>query len=602
MSRREPEAAARGPKMPSELCEVGFRHRQGDRHLDAQLCCQQALAQNPNHADSLHLMGLLSSDAEQFDHALEWIVRALKQDLKPEYLSSLGMTLRRQGQYQRAFQAFDKAVQLNPRDAELWKERGNALFELNRPADALLSLQQALALNPDYWDAACASAVILYGLDRFEEASRHLELCDALRPNHVSTLCLRAASLDHLGRFEEAFAVYQQAYALDPDNFESLNGICEALQSLGRSEEALQWFDRASESRPNLDALNNKAVAMQRLHRFSEAMALHDRVRAIDPDNAAACWNLALLQLLTGNFEAGWAGREIRRRVPNHQIVYPNLSEPMWLGKESIEGKTILLCADEGLGDTIQFARYVPMVAARGANVILVVQDPLHALLSGSYGVARCFPTSARMQWPSFDMHCPLTSLPLAFATRLDTIPSAMSYLSADQTFAGAWENALGPRDRLRVGLVWSGNPKHTNDRNRSIPLRTLSCLLGMDATFISLQKDPRPDDSAFLRERSDIVDLTAGLSDFAQTAALVSCLDLVITVDTSIAHLAGALGRPTWVLLPYLPDFRWLLDRDDSPWYPTLRLFRQQQARDYAEVIDRMGTELAAMIAARKA
>jgi tetratricopeptide (TPR) repeat protein len=601
MSRREPQAAAREPQTPGEFCEDGIRHRQGGRQLDAQLCCQQALALHPDHADSLHLMGLLSSDAEQFDHALEWIVRALKQELKPEYLSSLGMTLRRQGQYQRAFQAFDKAVQLEPGDAELWKERGNALAELDRPADALLSLQQALALKPDYWDAACASAVILYGLDRFEEALRHLEFCDALRPNDVSTLCVRAASLDQLGRFEEALAVHQRAYALDPENFESLNGICEALQSLGRSEEALQWFDRASESRPNLDALNNKAVALQRLHRFSEATALYDQVRAIDPDNVAACWNLALLQLLTGDFEAGWAGRQIRWRVPNPQIVYPELSEPMWLGEESIEGKTILLCADEGFGDTIQFARYVPMVAARGAKAILAVQDPLHALLSGLPGVARCFPTSARTQWPPFDMHCPLTSLPLAFATRLDTIPSTTSYLSPDQTLAGAFESALGPRDRLRVGLVWSGNPKHTNDRNRSIPLRALSCLLDMDATFVSLQKDPRPDDGAFLRERNDIVDLTAGLSDFAQTAALVSCLDLVITVDTSIAHLAGALGRPTWVLLPYLPDFRWLLDRDDSPWYPTLRLFRQQQARDYAEVIDRVRTELAATIVASK-
>jgi tetratricopeptide (TPR) repeat protein len=597
MNRRKPQAAARGPQTPAELCEAGLRHRQAGRQLDAQLCCQQALAQDSNHADSLHLMGLLSSDAEQHDHALEWIVRALKQDLKPEYLSSLGTTLRRQGQYQRAFNAFDKAVQLEPGDAELWKERGNALVELDRPDDALLSLQHALVLDPRHWDAACASAVILYGLDRFEEALKYLELCDALRPNHVATLCVRAASLNQLGRFEQALAVGQQAYALDPDNVESLSGICEALQSLGRSEQALQWFDRAIERRPNLGALNNKAVALQRLHRFGEAEALYDRVRAIDPHNATACWNLALLQLLTGNFEAGWAGREARWRVPNAQPIYPKFSEPMWLGKESIAGKTMLLCADEGLGDTIQFARYAPMVAARGAEVILVVQDPLQSLLSGLPGVARCFAASATAQWPSFDMHCPLTSLPLALATRLDTIPSAMSYLAPDPAFAEAWENRLGPRDRPRVGLAWSGNPKHTNDRNRSIPLRMLSGLLDIDATFVSLQKDPRADDSAALRERNDIVDLTAHLSDFAQTAALVSRLDLVITVDTGIAHLAGALGRPTWVLLPHLPDFRWLLDRDDSPWYPTMRLFRRQESLDYAEVIDRVRTALATMM-----
>ena len=307
------------------------------------------------------------------------------------------------------------------------------------------------------------------------------------------------------------------------------------------------------------------------------------------------------MQLLTGNFEAGWAGREARWQAPNPQAVYPRFSEPMWLGKGNIEGKTILLCADEGFGDTIQFARYAPMVTARGARVILVVQDPLQSLLSKLPGIKCCLPLSATARLPSFDMHCPLTSLPLAFATRLDTIPSAMSYLSADQACAATWENRLGPRESLRVGLAWSGNPKHTNDQNRSIPLRMLSRLLDTDATFVSLQKEPRADDSAVLRERNDIVDLTAHLSDFTHTAALISCLDLVITVDTSIAHLAGALGCPTWVLLPYLPDFRWLLDRDDSPWYPTMQLFRQRAPGDYVEVIDRVRTELAAMIAARK-
>jgi tetratricopeptide (TPR) repeat protein len=602
MNHREHRAAgARASQTPSQLCEASLGHRQAGRRLDAQICCEQALALDSYHAGSLHLMGLLASDAEQYDHALEWIVRALKQDPRPEYLSSLGLTLRRQGQYQRAFNAFDKAVQLEPGDAELWKDRGNALVDLKRPDDALASLRQALALNPRYWDAACASAVVLFGLDRFEEALGFLELCDAWRPNHVPTLCVRAASLSQLRRYEEALAVSRQAYALDPDNLESFSGICEALQSLGRSEEALQCLDHAIDTRPSVDVLNNKAVALQRLHRFGEATALYDRVRAIDPNNAAACWNLPLMQLLTGDFEAGWSGRAARWQVPDLPLTYPKFSRPMWLGQEDVAGKTILLCADEGLGDTMQFARYAPMLATRGANVILAVQDPLHSLLSGLSGVARCLPLSALAQFPSFDMHCPLTDLPLAFATRLDTIPSVMSYLAADAAIAGVWQNRLGPRQGLRVGLVWSGNPRHANDRNRSIPLRMLSRLLDLEATFVSLQKDPRADDAAVLRERNDIVDLTAQLTDFAQTAALVSCLDLVITVDTSTAHLAAALGRPTWMLLPHLPDFRWLLDREDSPWYPTMRLFRQPQSPDYASVIERVRSELAAMIAVRK-
>jgi hypothetical protein len=242
------------------------------------------------------------------------------------------------------------------------------------------------------------------------------------------------------------------------------------------------------------------------------------------------------------------------------------------------------------------------MVAALGARVLLVVQDALCPLLSDLPGVSECLPLSTAEQ-PTSDMYCPVSSLPLAFGTRLETIPSQTSYLPAPAgSRVQAWEDRLGPRDRFRVGLVWSGNPRHDNDRNRSIALRMMTCILDVDATFVSLQKDPRPEDAATLLERPEIIDLTSHLMDFAETAALVSCLDLVITVDTSIAHLAGALGRPTWILLPYTPDYRWLLDRDDSPWYPTVRLFRQSETREYAGVLDRVRMELVAMIAAGKA
>jgi len=219
----------------------------------------------------------------------------------------------------------------------------------------------------------------------------------------------------------------------------------------------------------------------------------------------------------------------------------------------------------------------------------------------GFPGVSQCLPKNGSEGVPAFDFHCPITSLPLAFRTTLETIPAPTSYLPTPaQDRRQIWEERLGPHDRLRVGLVWSGNPNHKNDRNRSIPLRTLSRILDVDATFVSLQKDARPDDKAILLERPDIVDLTAHLTDFVETAALISCLDLVITVDTSVAHLAGALGRPTWILLPHTPDWRWLLNRDDSPWYPTARLFRQTETRDYANVLDRVRRELLVLMTAK--
>jgi tetratricopeptide (TPR) repeat protein len=606
MNRRERRATAKNsgtdPKSPAAttpaaLYQAGLRHLGAGRHLDAQICCQQALAIEAEHADSLHLMGLLSLHTRQYDQAVAWLARAIRQNPKTDYFSSLGIALKHQGRCEEALKVFDKAVQLKPDDAELWKHLGSVLVALDRQAEALLSYQHALKLNPRHWEAAYQSAVLLQQSKQFEEALRHFNLCDQWQPDHAPTLLMRGRALRGLKRYDECLADSLRAYALDPADPVACNNIGEALVWLGRSEEALPWFDKALKLRPDVvDVLVNKGFALLQIHRFDEAFATYDRVKALAPDHAGGTYHLAHLHLLTGNFEAGWAAREARWEMPDFSAEYPKFSQPKWLGKEPIDGKTILVRFDEGLGDTIQFARYVPMLAARGARVILVVQDALYPLLSGLPGVSACLPSSAGTL-PAFDMHCPIMSLPLAFGTRLETIPPA-AYLPAPAAErVQAWENRLGAHDRLRVGLVWSGNPKQANDRNRSMPLQTLTRLLDVDATFVSLQKDLRSDDKALLGERTDIVDLTADLIDFAETAALVCCLDLVITVCTSAAHLAATLGRPTWVLLPYVPDWRWLLDRDDSPWYPAVRLFRQPEARDYDSVVNRVRAELTVAI-----
>lgn len=238
--------------------------------------------------------------------------------------------------------------------------------------------------------------------------------------------------------------------------------------------------------------------------------------------------------------------------------------------------------------------RYIPLLAARGARVILVVQDALWPLLSKMEGLSECLPGSSGALLPPFDLHCPLSDLPFIFGTRLETIPAALSYLPLPpQDRVQAWESRLGPRARSRVGLVWSGNPQHLNDHNRSIPFRMLTGLFDANASFVSLQKDVRPNDRAGLLVQTNILDAAQHLNDFGETAALISCLDLVITVDTSVAHVSAALGKPTWILLPFMPDYRWLLQREDSPWYPTVRLFRQNESREYGSVIERMRREL---------
>jgi tetratricopeptide (TPR) repeat protein len=606
MNRRESRDAGQDLKTasgvaantPAELCELGFRHLQSGEMLDAQLCCQQALSIDANFADALHLMGLLSLRADQADHAVEWLARAVSEVPKPRFLVDLGHAQRKLGRLEEAFKAFDRAVELDIDLAEAWKGLAQILADLNRHQEAALSFQHVLKLDPSDADAAYQAGLLLFRSGKMEEALALLSISKELRPHHTLTLRMRSLALQNLARLDEAAAEMAGAHALDPASADICNSMGVLLRKPGRPEEALIWFDKALARRPDFQTSLNKGFALERLHRFDEALTIYAAIKAADPGNVEADWNTALVQLLRRNFETGWAGREARWKVPALPLARYDFSQPMWRGGEPIAGKTILIYQDEGLGDVIQFARYVPDVAALGARVILLVDDALVPLLSKLQGVAECVPRSVA-KCLSFDTYCAITSLPLAFDTRLETIPTAMPYVPIPaESRRQTWERRLGPHDRLRVGLVWSGNPTHGDDRNRSIPLRALLPLFGLDATFVSLQKDPRPADRATLSEQTGIVDVTVHLTDFVETAALVSCLDLVITVDTSTAHLAGALACPTWILLPYTPDWRWLLDRDDSPWYPTARLFRQDEGRDYAPVIERVCRELSARIA----
>jgi tetratricopeptide (TPR) repeat protein len=584
------------------------------RLLEAQSCCQQALMLGAENAETAHLIGMLHSRLGQFDHAVEWVSRALRKGAKPAYLTTLGAALIGQGRREEAIQAFDKAVQLQPDDADLWWQLGDGLIAAGRSTEALLCFQHTIRLNPGHADAAYGAGYLLQELGRFDEALVELNRSAQLKPDHAPTLQVRAVVLKNLNRLEEALADNMRAMALDPTDADTCCNMGNALQALERHEEALSWYERSltmrcdegsPKIRPDVGSatnITNKAISLTALGRLEEAMAAYRLSFSIDPSQPKTVWNLSLLQLLTGDFEAGWRGREARWEIPKLADPFMRPATPMWLGEPPIAGKTIVVWQDEGLGDAIQFARYVPMLAARGARVVLLVDKPLHPLLSALTGVWQCIAKSPDQVVPPFDLHIAIDSLPLAFGTTLDTIPAERAYLPAlDPDRLRAWEKRLPRREKLRVGLVWSGNSNFGNDSNRSMPFAVFSEILDLDATFVSLQKSPRPRDLEVLRERPDVVDLTDDLTDFAETAALVCCLDLVIAVDTGVAHLAAALGRPTWILLPYVSDWRWLLDRDDSPWYPTVRLFRQTARRDYGSVLRRLRADLAELINARQ-
>ncbi|MCP3444858.1 tetratricopeptide repeat protein [Bradyrhizobium sp. CCGUVB14] len=607
MNLRERPAAATpsGQVTPAALCQAGLAHLQSGRIAEAELCCQQALTLDEQHPDALHLLGMLCLHAQQPDAAVEWIGRAVQQSPKAEYLLSLATVLERQGKLEDARQHYAQALSLRPDDAVLQNHLGNLLWQLGQNDEAVLHYQQALKLDPQYWEPAQNCGMLLLELGRHAEALECFDIAERLNRNSAALYQMRAVCLSKVDRFEDAQVDYEKSIALDPSLAETHNNLGLLHWRFGRLEQAFACFDSALALRPDFHAvLNNKAVVLLHLQLLDEAFATLHRSLAAAPNDAQTLFYLATLQLLTGDFARGWLAREARWRLASVGLVDRGFSKPLWRGDLPIAGKTILLHSDEGLGDAIQFARYVPMVAALGAKVILEVEPPIQQCLGGIIGVAECI---GRSSTPAFDLHCPLGTLPLAFGTRLDTIPYAHGYVPAPPAArVKAWqerlEDRLGPRPRFLVGLVWAGNPDHKNDHNRSMALRTLAPLLDCDVQFVSLQKGVRDQDRAFLSERPDIVDLTQHLTDFSETAALMSCLDLVISVDTSVAHLAGALAAPVWTLVPFNPDWRWLLNRDDSPWYRSMRLFRQPERGDWASVVDDVRVELEKQVAAWRA
>jgi hypothetical protein len=331
-------------------------------------------------------------------------------------------------------------------------------------------------------------------------------------------------------------------------------------------------------------------MALAQLRRFEEAILSYGEVLARRKDNADAHFNRALALLTIGDFRGGFEDYEWRW-ARTGAPAQKSRGRRLWLGDHSLSGKTILLHAEQGLGDTIQFARYAPLVAAQGAKVVLEVQPELKSLLSRLDGVTAVVARGEAP--PPFDVHCPLGSLPLALKTELPTVPAQIPYVFADEAHLQKWSARIEKLPPPRIALAWAGNPAHDNDRNRSIGLSTSAPLLAMPGSFISIQRDVRGDEAAQLAAQPRLTHVGGELADFNDTAAVLALCDLLITVDTAPAHLAGAMGRPVWVLVPFAPDWRWMLDGEIAPWYPSARVFRQSALADWTAVIARAAAAL---------
>ena len=544
------------------------------------------------NAIALHQRGQLG-DAEP-------IYRKILQ-IAPDHFDGqhlLGVLNHQQGRNTEAVKLIAGALQQRPDDAVALANYGAALNALGRFAESVTSCDKAVALQPSFPEALNNRGVALKALGRTEEALASYDKAIASRPTYAEAFNNRGIALRELKRTAEALASYDRAIELRPAYAEAYNNRGVALAELRRLDDALINYAMAiALKRGYAEAYNNSGGALYLLKRFDEARANYDQALARDANYADAHWNKAQLMLLQGDFARGWAEYEWRWKIGAATSAAQDFTQPRWQGDDVIAGKTILLHSEQGLGDTIEFCRYAPLVAERGARVILEVQQPLKQLMAGLPGVTQIIAKGEPR--PAHDFQCPLLSLPLAFGTRLETIPPSCLRASTDALID--WTSRTEPNHRPRIGLVWSGNAAHKRDQDRSIALRTMLPLLDIDAIFVSLQKDVRASDAAVLKERNDILDLSDGLRDFTDTAALMSQLDLVISVDTSVAHLAGALGKPVWVLLNDVPDWRWLLDRDDSPWYATARLFRQDATCDWNRVIARVHEALREFAATRR-
>jgi Flp pilus assembly protein TadD len=487
---------------------------------------------------------------------------------------------------------FRQALRLSPDDAEVHGNLGVVLLKLNRHEEAVAVYSAAVRLQPDSAQAWCNLGVALRSTGQPRLAIDAYNRAIALLPESAEAHMNLGVALDAAGERENAIAAYRRAIAIDPNLANAHYNLANALADNDDPQAAVDAYRQAILLRENFVAAHsNLGKTLMRLGQIDAAMESYNRAIELDPQSAHPHWNRALALLLQGKLQQGWAEYEWRNRqaAAGSQLTH----ELQWNG-EPLNGRTIFLHAEEGLGDAVQMVRYVPLVSARGGRVVLQCHRELIELFTALPGVDRLIAHGEPI--PDWDLHCPLMGLPRAFGTALDSIPANVPYLGADPARVEQWQARPAPFAGRRIGLVWAGAPEHQYDRHRSVGLSVLAPIFDVPGVqYVSLQKGAAAEQTKALPPGCELIDHAEQLIDYADTAALISQLDLVIAVDTSVAHVAAAMGKPVWMLLAYAPDWRWLLDRSDSPWYPTMRLFRQQTRGDWKPVVQMLADELRA-------
>ncbi len=468
--------------------------------------------------------------------------------------------------------------------------QGLALQQQGEFEKAQAIYEQVLAIQPRHFDTLHMLGVIAIKTRRFDQALQWIDRSLEVDPRSVVAWNNRGNVFKAVQQPQLALDCYDKAIELNKAYAEAYYNRAAALKDLQRVDDAIASYDKAIALKAGFaEAYYNRGNLFRERRLPETAIENYDKAIALNPDLPGVHLNLGMCFLQLGRLTAGWEKYEWRR----DEMPARNFAQPLWLGTPSLQGKTILLHSEQGLGDTLQFCRYVPQVHALGARVVLEVQAPLMGLMTSLKGVSHVVARGAEL--PPSDFHCPLLSLPLVCGTTLDTVPSANGYLATPAGKVGGWKDRLGPKAAPRVGLVWSGNAGHKNDSSRSIALATLIKFLPSGLDYVSLQKEVREADRSVL-QHADIAHFGEEIRDFSDTAALCELMDVIVSVDTSVAHLAGALGKPVWILLPFNPDWRWLLERADTPWYGSASLYRQESMGDWSALLDQLGTDLKQM------
>ena len=540
----------------------------------------------PDHPEIYGTLGGLSIQLGKFIDAIQFLNNSLRiLPNQPTVLFNQAIAYKQLNFFDKALICYDRAIQLKPDYFEAYFNQANLLKDLKFFDKAIVSYQRAAQFQPNFIGIYLNWGSVLLELKRYDEALTSFDRAMQLKPDDHQPYNSKGNTLQALKHYDEALTSYDRAIQLKPDYHAPHNGKGNTLHELKRYDEALISYDRAMELKPDdYEPHNGKGNTLQELKRYDEALISYDRAIQLKPDYVDGYWNKSLLKLLTGQYEEGWKLYEWRRQAKATKSNYKLYDQPLWLGKESLQNKILLVEAEQGLGDIIQFCRYIPILENIGAKVILETPKALASII-------KTIPSNFlilenRQSLPHFDYHIPIMSLPHAFNTNTQNIPASIPYLFSDKIKREYWNKKLSKKTKLRVGLVWSGSTAHRNDKSRSLPLKDLEPVLQLPFEFHSLQKEVRENDQKTLFEFNQVHQHHDELNDFSDTAALIEEMDLIISVDTSVAHLAGALGKDVWILLSYHPDYRWMLDRKDSPWYPTCTLFRQSKIDDWSNVV----------------